>query len=150
MDLAKRFFLQEEDGEGGSKDNETYYERYHSDLVAIQEQLDKPDSRVFKGVLKTSARLRQLRAYVSVPGLNLDVAVEGYKNMNRAMDGDTVLVELQPVCQWLELAEANKTQVTDFTNEAPVEARVGVDYPAAVNKDEALSKPKVPASQHSS
>ena len=44
-----------------------------------------------------SAKLRQTRAYVTIDELNIDIVVEGFKNMNRAMDGDVVIVELLPV-----------------------------------------------------
>jgi len=47
------------------------------------------------------------RAYVSVQELNVDVLVEGYKLMNRALDGDTVLIELLPVHQWIEMSDQN-------------------------------------------
>lgn len=41
MDLAKRFFLQEEDAnDQNGLPAETYYERYQSDLKAIQEKLE--------------------------------------------------------------------------------------------------------------
>jgi len=39
---------------------------------------------------------------VSVPELNVDVMIKGFRLMNRAMDGDTVFIELDPVQLWLE------------------------------------------------
>lgn len=106
--------------------------------------LEGPNGRLFEGVVRTSARLRQVRAYVTVPELNMDVLIEGYKNMNRAMDGDKVLVELAPVCQWLELGENAKksAQLGEYTNETVVEKRVGLDYKtntAAKEKEEEKS-----------
>ena len=47
------------------------------------------------------------RAYVSIQELNIDILVEGYKLMNRAMDGDNVLIEMMPVHQWIEMSEQN-------------------------------------------
>ena len=35
--------------------------------------------------------------------LKVDIMIEGQANMNRALDGDTVLVQLDPVKQWQEL-----------------------------------------------
>lgn len=40
MDLAKRFFLQEEDDGENAQVHETYYERYQSDLGILQEKLE--------------------------------------------------------------------------------------------------------------
>jgi hypothetical protein len=45
------------------------------------------------------------RAYVSIPELNMDVLVESYRMMNRALDGDTVLIELLPVHSWIEMSD---------------------------------------------
>ena len=55
----------------------------------------------FRGIVKTNPRFRQ-RAFVSVPELNVDVMIKGFRLMNRAMDGDTVFIELDPVQLWLE------------------------------------------------
>ena len=47
------------------------------------------------------------RAYVSIQELNIDILVEGYKLMNRTMDGDQVLIEMMPVHQWIEMSDQN-------------------------------------------
>jgi hypothetical protein len=47
------------------------------------------------------------RAYVSIQELNIDILVEGYKLMNRTMDGDNVLIEMMPVHQWIEMSDQN-------------------------------------------
>ena len=119
-------------------------------MDAIKRGLEGPNGRLFEGVVRTSARLRQTRAYVSVPELNIDVLIEGYKNMNRAMDGDKVIVELAPVCQWLELGESNKknAQVGEYTNETVIEKRVGVDYKVpGLDKEEEKSSTTVSSVQ---
>ena len=61
--------------------------------------------------------------------------------MNRTMDGDTVIVELQPVCNWLELGESAKKNavVNEYTNETAIEKRVGIDYKVA--KEEEIKRP---------
>ena len=63
----------------------------------------------FRGIVKTNPRFRQ-RAFVSVPELNVDVLIKGFRVMNRAMDGDTVIIELDAVQTWLELADQNSHQ----------------------------------------
>ena len=50
------------------------------------------------------------RAYVSITELNIDVLVESYRLMNRALDGDTVLIELLPVHSWIEMGDQNSLQ----------------------------------------
>ena len=47
------------------------------------------------------------RAYVSIAELNIDVLVESYRMMNRALDGDTVIIELLPVHSWVEMSDQN-------------------------------------------
>ena len=50
------------------------------------------------------------RAYVSIRELNIDVLIESYRLMNRALDGDTVLIQLLPVHSWIEMSDQNSLQ----------------------------------------
>ena len=50
------------------------------------------------------------RAYVSIAELKIDVLVESYRMMNRAIDGDTVLIELLPVHSWIEMGDQSSLQ----------------------------------------
>ena len=117
----------------------------------LDSKLKSPNSRFFLGVLRTNSRLRQVRAYITVNGLNLDVLVEGYKNMNRAMDGDTVMIEMSPVSMWIELGESKKAVTNgEYTNEQAIESRVGVDYKgSAQREDEAKKNGKNGQNNHS-
>jgi hypothetical protein len=54
---------------------------------------------LWRGVVRTNPKFRH-RAYVSIKELNIDVLIESYRLMNRAIDGDTVLIELLPVHLW--------------------------------------------------
>ena len=59
MDLAKRFFLQEEEGTSEEKAvSETYYEKYFGDGELLEQMMTAPNSRLFKGTLRTNQRLR--------------------------------------------------------------------------------------------
>jgi exoribonuclease R len=79
-----------------------YFDEHIEDKTLIETNLQK--GVFFRGVVKTNPRFRQ-RAFVSIPELNVDVLIKGFREMNRAMDGDTVIVELDSVQTWLELAD---------------------------------------------
>jgi exoribonuclease R len=59
---------------------------------------------LWKGVVRMNPKFRN-RAYVSIPELDVDVLLENYRMMNRALDGDTVLIELLPVHSWIEMGD---------------------------------------------
>ena len=61
-----------------------------------QEQIAKglQDKHYFKGVIRINPKFRH-RAYVSVEGFPNDVLIEGDDNINRAMDGDEVVISLE-------------------------------------------------------
>jgi hypothetical protein len=52
------------------------------------------DKHYFKGVIRINPKFRH-RAYVSVEGFPNDVLIEGDDNINRAMDGDEVVISLE-------------------------------------------------------
>ena len=80
------------------------------------------------------------RAYVTVDSINVDLMIDGLIQQNRALDGDTVIIELYEPVKWTEYANTNlvvgqnatgKTQnlftqngVVGYTNETAVESRV--------------------------
>ena len=80
---------------------------YLDNKEEIQQKIEK--GIIFEGVVRMNPKFRH-RAYVSIQELNVDVLVEGYKLMNRALDGDTVLIELLPVHQWIEMSDQNTLQ----------------------------------------
>jgi|LauGreDrversion4_2_1035121.scaffolds.fasta_scaffold1323157_1 hypothetical protein len=58
----------------------------------IAEGLESGD--YFKGVIRINPKFRH-RAYVSIEGFPNDVLIEGDENINRAMDGDEVIISLE-------------------------------------------------------
>ena len=101
MESAENFFIKEPEELNPEKVNNTsFFEKYVTDKIEIDEKLK--EGKYFKGMIRMNPKFRN-RAYVSIEELRIDVLVEGYKLMNRAMDGDTVLIEMMPVHQWIEM-----------------------------------------------
>ena len=93
MEVAEDFFIKEPDS-SGEKEQVSYFEEHITDPQLIQSKLD---SGVFvEGTVRTNPKFKH-RAFVSCPGLDADILIKGFTQMNRAMNGDTVLVELTPV-----------------------------------------------------
>ena len=105
MDVVENFFIKEpEEAMNNRQDNTNFFEKYNTDAENVSGGLEK--GIYFKGVVRMNPKFRH-RAYVSIPELDIDVLVEGYKLMNRSMDGDTVLIEMMPVHSWIEMSEQN-------------------------------------------
>lgn len=64
------------------------------------------------------------RAFVQVPELNLDVMIDGQTLMNRALDGDTVFIQLDPVQKWKVEKVNTTTSTTKYQNKKAIEERV--------------------------
>lgn len=86
------------------KDKKQFFEKYLDDQVEIEEKL--AGGLLWKGVVRMNPRFRH-RAYVSISELNIDVLIESYRLINRALDGDTVLLQLLPVHSWTEMSDQN-------------------------------------------
>ena len=59
----------------------------------------------------------------------MDIMIEGQAHMNRALDGDTVLVQLDPVKQWPELQSKDQTSAAGngkagYSNDQAIETRI--------------------------
>lgn len=103
MENAENFFIKEKDTEYIEKQNNTnFFDKYLTDNVAIEQGLSS--GKYFKGVIRMNPRFRY-RAYVSIAELDVDVLIDSYKLINRALDGDTVLIEMLPVQQWIEMSD---------------------------------------------
>lgn len=61
---------------------------------------------LFEGVLRVSQTNRK-RAFVTVAGVAVDVMIDGLYSQNRALDGDTVVIELLEPYRWSALATNN-------------------------------------------
>jgi len=57
---------------------------------------------LFKGSFRYNPKFRD-RAYVTLEGVTTDIKLEGQTNMNRAFDGDLVLVKLDQPSKWKPL-----------------------------------------------
>ena len=105
MESAENFFIKEPEDTSPEKVNKTsFFEKYVTDKVLIDEKMNS--GKYFKGIIRMNPKFRY-RAYVSIQELNIDILVEGYKLMNRTMDGDNVLIEMMPVHQWIEMSDQN-------------------------------------------
>jgi len=79
------------------------------DHIVDKAEIDKSLAKgeYFKGVIKMNANFRH-RAFVSVNELKIDLLIDGQRNMNRALDGDEVVVWLEKIKFWKELPAASK------------------------------------------
>ena len=92
------------------------------------DQVDKllKKGEYFEGTIRMNAANRN-RAFVHVKDFPVDVLIEGQKNMNRAMDGDQVVVWLERTKWWSELpnAKVKRTQGQGgYSNDQAVESRI--------------------------
>ena len=105
MEFAEKFFVQEQEMMIQERNNnKQFFEKYLDDQAEIDEML--AGGQLWKGVVRMNPKFRH-RAYVSINELNVDVLIESYRLMNRALDGDTVLIQLLPVHSWTEMSDQN-------------------------------------------
>jgi hypothetical protein len=71
---------------------------------------------LYKGVLRINPHNRN-DAYVTVEGLDQDVYIDGYIHRNRALEGDTVVVELVDKSQWKTRKTAKEEEVEELVEE---------------------------------
>lgn len=112
MEFAEKFFVQEQEKMIQDRNNnKQFFEKYIDDQLQIEEK--QKEGKLWKGLVRINPKFRH-RAYISVAELNIDVLIESYRLMNRALDGDTVLIELLPVHSWVEMSDQNslKAKVT--------------------------------------
>ena len=110
-----------------------FYEKYVEDTEQIQQYLN--EGKYFQGEIRTHELQKgRYRAYVSIPELKLDIQINGNKNINRAIEGDKVTVELLPVASWIHLStqsnvfkfrpdQEGASEEQEYMNEAAVERR---------------------------
>lgn len=80
--------------------------------------------KMFEGILRM-AQHNQRKGYVNVNGLTVDVLIDGCDKLNRAMDGDTVVVELLPMNKWPQNEKAAKNNEVNnkYSNAQKIETR---------------------------
>lgn len=70
----------------------------------VNEALEKGD--VFKVLFRVNAHNR-LEAYCKIEGVPTDVLISGIAAQNRAMDGDVVVIEVDPLSFWTKMKGSN-------------------------------------------
>lgn len=70
----------------------------------VNEALEKGD--VFKALFRVNAHNR-LEAYCKIEGVPTDVLISGIAAQNRAMDGDVVVIEVDPLSFWTKMKGSN-------------------------------------------
>jgi len=114
----------------------TIYEDY-LDEAQIKKGLES--GTLFQGILRVN-QMNRKRAFVSVDDIKIDVMLEGLNSQNRALDGDTVVIELFEPYRWSSFASnnvvigkdslnnqvlvASVAQQKGYTNETAVETRI--------------------------
>jgi exoribonuclease R len=99
----------------------TIYKPYLNDKSLIENQLKTGE--LFKGIFKINPKFRN-RAFVQVPELKLDVFIEDHIKMNRALDGDVVLIKLDKSQTWKEAQNQKQKQgkvIIGYSNEQGIE-----------------------------
>jgi hypothetical protein len=99
----------------------TIYKPYLNDKSLIENQLKTGE--LFKGIFKINPKFRN-RAFVQVPELKLDVFIEDQIKMNRALDGDVVLIKLDKSQTWKEAQNQKQKQgkvIIGYSNEQAIE-----------------------------
>lgn len=113
---AKKFSLMDEVMDYKKQDGLDKKKKYDKKEVFKEHITDKKKIKglinrgnVFEGVFKKNPKFNQ-RGFVNVQTLNLDVLVDGQAFMNRAFDGDKVLIELEDAKTWEELPAKDKKE----------------------------------------
>ena len=97
---------------------------------AIKKGID--EGVLFEGFMRINPNNRN-RAFVSVEGVNIDVMIDGLGAQNRALDGDTVIVQLLNPARWPGLTSSHlvvgaaggkTTKEGGITNETAIETRI--------------------------
>lgn len=81
-------------GRKAGNSNRPMFQEHLTDEQAIKAKLAQ--GHLFQGIIRFNPKFRQ-RAFLTVDDLKVDIMIEGQTKMNRALDGDTVLVQLDPV-----------------------------------------------------
>ncbi|CAA7013395.1 unnamed protein product [Microthlaspi erraticum] len=98
----------------------------HWSLDAVNEALEKGEA--FKAVFRVNAHNRN-EAYCKVDGVPTDILINGNVGQNRAVEGDTVVIKLDPLSLWPKIKGFVTENVAkpDGTNSSP-----GKDEPVSL------------------
>ena len=88
-----------------SNNNNNNKKAVYDDYVPIEEVEEKLNrNELLKGSLKVIATKRK-NAYVTCPGISIDIFISNEIDRNRAIHGDVVIVELLPETEWLPITK---------------------------------------------
>ncbi|KAF5740300.1 DIS3-like exonuclease 2 [Tripterygium wilfordii] len=72
----------------------------HWSIAAVNEALEKGDA--FKALFRVNAHNR-LEAYCKIDGVSVDVLINGNAAQNRAVEGDIVVIKVDPLSLWTKM-----------------------------------------------
>lgn len=102
-----------------SQQTEGYAQRkyfaQHWSVEAVNEALEKGD--VFKALFRVNAHNR-LEGYCKIDGVPTDILISGFAAQNRAVEGDTVAIKIDPLPLWPRMkgSAGNNTALVEDCN----------------------------------
>ncbi|KAE8715448.1 hypothetical protein F3Y22_tig00110174pilonHSYRG00465 [Hibiscus syriacus] len=78
----------------------------HWHIEAVKDALEKGEA--FKALFHVNAHNR-LEAYCKIDGVPTDVLVSGISSQNRAVEGDTVVIKVDPLGLWTKMKGSNES-----------------------------------------
>ena len=118
----------------GSNKNAVYDE-----YLSIEEVEEKLSQNLLQGNLKVIATKRK-NAYVTCPGISIDIFINTEIQRNRAIHGDVVIVELLPESEWLPITKIMNTE-NDKSEEVTLKD-VNINTSSLKQVQEALWQPR--------
>ncbi|GMP79331.1 hypothetical protein CsSME_00034919 [Camellia sinensis var. sinensis] len=110
----------------------------HWSVESVSEALEK--GNVFKALFRVNAHNR-LEAYCKIDGVQTDVLISGIAAQNRAVEGDIVVIKVDPFSAWTKMKGSTGT----FNNSAPLEDYNSVSDATELVGDSCKGKNKVDA-----
>lgn len=81
-------------------DNRAGREPYYDDYYTLEKVQQQKLPVLYEASLRVNP-FDRFEAYATIEGFRQDVLIKGFKNQNRAFDGDVVIVEVFPQDQWV-------------------------------------------------
>ncbi|XP_057974717.1 DIS3-like exonuclease 2 isoform X2 [Malania oleifera] len=100
---------------GGDDAQRKFFARHWS-IEAVSEALERGD--LFKAIFRVNAYNR-LEAYCTIDGVKSDVLISGIAAQNRAVEGDIVVIKVDPLSSWTRM----KGSSGPLNNSGPMEER---------------------------
>ncbi|XWS23785.1 hypothetical protein CRYUN_Cryun28dG0045200 [Craigia yunnanensis] len=99
-------------------------------IEAVNEALEKGEA--FKALFRANAHNR-LEAYCKIDGVPTDVLINGVSSQNRAVEGDVVVIKVDPLGLWTKMKGSNESlnnsaQVEDCNSVQEVNGLAGNSY----------------------